>query len=40
VPKLHKIAKLKYDVKKSGVQNGGYKIDTDTINPKQMVGST
>ena len=29
VPKLHKIAKLKYDVKKSGVQNGGYKIDTE-----------
>lgn len=29
VPKLHKISKLKYDVKKSGVQNGGYKIDTD-----------
>lgn len=29
LPKLHKIVKLKYDVKKSGVQNGGYKIDTE-----------
>lgn len=29
VPKLHKISKLKYDVKKNGVQNGGYKIDTE-----------
>ena len=29
VPKLHRIARLKYDVKKSGMENGAYKIDTD-----------
>ncbi|KAJ8301933.1 hypothetical protein KUTeg_020920 [Tegillarca granosa] len=32
VPKLHRISKLKYDVKKSaGMENGGYKIDPDFL---------
>ncbi|KAK3103160.1 hypothetical protein FSP39_016900 [Pinctada imbricata] len=29
VPKLHRIARLKYDVKKSGMENGAYRIDSD-----------
>lgn len=29
LPKLHRISRLKYDVKRSGMENGGYKVDTD-----------
>ncbi|XP_061187614.1 uncharacterized protein LOC133195701 [Saccostrea echinata] len=29
LPKLHRISRLKYDVERSGTQNGGYKLDND-----------